>query len=192
MGVEMALWDIVGKAVGKPVYALHGGKVHERLRSFTYLYPDEPGSHAHSDSPVYSNPDDAAIRALKYMAQGFTAVKFDSAGPYSTFDPRQPSFERLESIERWGGFHAQILKKPICWEDGYVIPPEEPGLGVELNEEVALAHPWTGTDCISCQERRRCYRPTKRLPASTTAPHAWAQPQFYRHALMISVCYDPV
>ena len=55
-GIEMALWDIVGKAVGKPVYALLGGKVHERLRSYTYLYPDEPGSHAYSDSPVYSQP----------------------------------------------------------------------------------------------------------------------------------------
>jgi 2-dehydro-3-deoxyphosphogalactonate aldolase len=52
-GIEMALWDIVGKAVMKPVYALIGGKVHERLRSYTYLYPDEPGSHTYSDSPVY-------------------------------------------------------------------------------------------------------------------------------------------
>ena len=83
----------------KPVYALLGGKVHERLRSYTYLYPDEPGSHAYSDSPVYSNPHAAAKRALKYMAQGFTAVKFDPAGPYSTFDPRQPSLERLELSE---------------------------------------------------------------------------------------------
>ena len=33
------------------------------------------------------------------MAQGFTAVKFDPAGPYSTFDPRQPSLERLELCE---------------------------------------------------------------------------------------------
>ena len=98
-GIEMALWDIVGKAVEKPVYALLGGKVHERLRSYTYLYPDEPGSHAYSDSPVYSNPHAAAERALKYMAQGFTAVKFDPAGPYSTFDPRQPSLERLELCE---------------------------------------------------------------------------------------------
>jgi 2-dehydro-3-deoxyphosphogalactonate aldolase len=57
-----------------------------------------------------------------------------------------PNFLILESIERWDGFHAQILKKPIHWEDGFVIPPEEPGLGVELNEEVALAHPWTGKD----------------------------------------------
>ena len=44
---------------------------------------------------------------------------------------------------------AQILKKPIRWEDGFVIPPEEPGLGVELNEEVALAHPWTGDGSAS-------------------------------------------
>src|SRR6202042_2763839 len=98
-GIEMALWDIVGKAVGKPVYALLGGKVHERLRSYTYLYPDEPGSHAYSDSPVYSNPHAATERALKYMAQGFTAVKLDPPGPYSTFDPRQPSLERLELCE---------------------------------------------------------------------------------------------
>ena len=98
-GIEMALWDIVGKAVGKPVYELLGGKVHERLRSYTYLYPDEPGSDVYSDSPVYSNPDAAAERALKYVAQGFTAVKFDPAGPYSNFDPRQPSLERLALSE---------------------------------------------------------------------------------------------
>ncbi len=292
-GIEMAMWDIAGKAVDKPVYELLGGKVHERLRSYTYLYPDEPDSHAYSDSPVYREPADAARRALKYMAQGFTAVKFDPAGPYSVFDPRQPSLERaslseafcktlreavgdacdllfgthgqftasgairlarrlepydplwfeeptppeapeimarvaaqttipiatgerlttkyefarvlqtgaasilqlnlgrvgglleakkiagmaeahyaqiaphlycgpivgaaniqlaacspnfliLESIERWDGFHAKLLKTPIRWEDGYVIPPTTPGLGVELDEAVALAHPYLG------------------------------------------------
>ena len=41
-GIEMACWDIVGKAVGKPVYELLGGLVHERLRGYTYLY-GEPG-----------------------------------------------------------------------------------------------------------------------------------------------------
>ena len=39
-GIEIALWDIVGKATGKPVYELLGGKVHERLRSYTYIYPE--------------------------------------------------------------------------------------------------------------------------------------------------------
>ena len=98
-GFEMAMWDIVGKAVGKPVYALLGGRVHERLRSYTYLYPD--AADAYADSPVYSDPDAAAARALDYAAMGFTAVKFDPAGPYSTFDPRQPSLERLELSEQF-------------------------------------------------------------------------------------------
>jgi L-alanine-DL-glutamate epimerase-like enolase superfamily enzyme len=57
-----------------------------------------------------------------------------------------PNFLILESIEQWGGFHARILKKGIRWEDGYVIPPSEPGLGVELDEAVALAHPYEGKD----------------------------------------------
>jgi galactonate dehydratase len=55
-----------------------------------------------------------------------------------------PNFLILESIETWGGFHSTILTKPIRWEDGYVIVPNEPGLGVELNEAVALAHPYKG------------------------------------------------
>jgi L-alanine-DL-glutamate epimerase-like enolase superfamily enzyme len=57
-----------------------------------------------------------------------------------------PNFLILESIERWDGFHAKILKTGIRWEDGYVIPPTEPGLGIELDETVALAHPWKGQD----------------------------------------------
>ena len=56
-----------------------------------------------------------------------------------------PNFLILEGIETWGGFHAEILTKPIEWQDGYVIPPSTPGLGVELNEAVAAANPYTGT-----------------------------------------------
>ena len=40
-GLETACWDICGKAVGKPVYDLLGGQVQPKLRSYTYLYPDE-------------------------------------------------------------------------------------------------------------------------------------------------------
>jgi 2-dehydro-3-deoxyphosphogalactonate aldolase len=287
-GIEMACWDIVGKELGRPIYDLLGGRVHDRLRSYTYLYP-EPGE----DERVYSDPDLAAQRASEYVAAGFTAVKFDPAGPYSAFDPRQlslaaldrcelfmkrlreavgsscdllfgthgqmtpagairlarrlepydplwfeeptppempaamgqvgratsnpvaprerlttkyefsallqaqaaailqmdlgrvgglleakkiagmaetfyaqiaphlycgpvvgaaniqistcsPNFLILESIQTWGGFHAEILKRPIRWEAGYVIPPEAPGLGVELDEAVARAHPYRG------------------------------------------------
>ncbi len=287
--LEMACWDIIGKEAGQPVYKLLGGRVHERLRSYTYIYP-QPGDR----TDVYDDPDLAAERAADYVAQGFTAVKFDPAGPYSAFDGRQlslealdrserfarqlreavgsradllfgthgqmtaagalrlarrlepydplwfeepvppdapeemakvargtsipvaagerlatkydfarlldcgaaailqlnlgrvgglleakkiagmaevhhaqiaphlycgpvvgaaniqlatcsPNFLILEGIEQWGGFHAEILKTPIRWEEGYVLPPTEPGLGVELDEEVAARHPYTGT-----------------------------------------------
>jgi hypothetical protein len=32
----------------------------------------------------------------------------------------------------------------VVWEAGYVLPPEGPGLGVEIDEAVARAHPWEG------------------------------------------------
>ena len=294
-GLEIALWDICGKTVDKPVYELLGGRVHEKLRTYTYLYPRDGAVFTENEPHVYSDPYLAAQAAVEYVTQGFTAIKFDPAGPYSVFDPRQPSLDELErselfcrlireavgskadllfgthgqftpsgairlarrleaydplwfeeptpperpeemakvarktsipiatgerlttkyefsrvletgaasilqpalgrvggileakkiagmaeasyaqiaphlycgpiegaaniqlstcspnflmleGIQRWDGFHAEILKKPIRWESGYVIPPTEPGLGVELDEEVALAHPYSDTE----------------------------------------------
>ncbi len=48
-------------------------------------------------------------------------------------------------IEGFGEVYGEILKEPIQWEDGYIIPPTKPGLGIELDEEVAAQHPYTGT-----------------------------------------------
>ena len=98
-GLETACWDIIGKAAGKPVYELLGGRVREKIRAYTYLYPEpgdpEPGKGPH----VYSDPDRAAERAATYVEQGFTAVKFDPAGGYSVFDPRQLTLEDLNRSE---------------------------------------------------------------------------------------------
>jgi len=57
-----------------------------------------------------------------------------------------PNFLIQESIQTWGGFHAEILKEPIKWEAGYIIPPTKPGLGVELDEVVVDQHPYTGKE----------------------------------------------
>ncbi|MCZ6854283.1 MAG: mandelate racemase/muconate lactonizing enzyme family protein [Gammaproteobacteria bacterium] len=283
---EMACWDIVGKAVNQPVYNLLGGRYHERLRSYTYLY-GEPGDTVNP----HTDPEQAGIKAAACVEQGFTAVKFDPIiDVMGSLDPREPPLDRLdnaeavvrsvreavggkcdiligthgqtttsgairlarrleqfdplwfeepvppenvdemarvaaattipvatgerlatkyefrellekqaaailqmalgrvggileakkiagmaeayyaqiaphlycgpieaaaniqldtcspnfliqESIGTFGGFHAEILKEPIQWEDGYIIPPSKPGLGVELDEEVVGAHP---------------------------------------------------
>ena len=79
-----------------------------------------------------------------------------------------PNFLILESIETWSGFHAQILKKPIRWEEGYVIPSNEPGLGVELDEAVALAHPYDG-DGTASRADLRAGRAARLTEADATA-----------------------
>ncbi|MEX0758130.1 MAG: mandelate racemase/muconate lactonizing enzyme family protein, partial [Tistlia sp.] len=94
--VEMACWDILGKDCGKPVHVLLGGKVHERLRSYTYLYPGEADG-----ADFYHDAERSAARAADYVRQGFTALKFDPAGAYSAFDPRMPDPETLERSERF-------------------------------------------------------------------------------------------
>jgi galactonate dehydratase len=293
--LEIACWDIIGKEAGKPVYKLLGGQVHERLRTYTYLYPTAGSVVPGEAGPVnvYNDPDLAAACALDYVRQGFTAVKLDPAGPYTVYDGHQPrlddidlsarmmkaireavgnkadilfgthgqftasgalrmaraiepydplwfeepvppdmpevmaevargtsipiatgerlttkfefariietraaailqpdlgrsggiletkkiaamaeayhiqiaphcycgpivgaaniqlaatlpNFLILESLKQWDGFHETLLKKKIEWQDGYVIPSKEPGIGVELNELVCDAHPYDG------------------------------------------------
>ncbi len=293
--LEIACWDIIGKEAGKPVHKLLGGKVHERLRTYTYLYPHTGSVHTEDVGPrnVYNDPDLAAECAVEYLRQGFNAVKLDPAGPYTIFDGHQPrlvdidlsarmvkaireavgtradilfgthgqftasgalrmakaiepydplwfeepvppdmpevmaqvarctsipiatgerlatkwefarvieqraaailqpdlgrsggiletkkiaamaeayhiqiaphcycgpivaaaniqlaatlpNFLILEAIKTFDGFHATLLKSRIVWEDGHVIPSSEPGLGVELDEAVAEAHPYSG------------------------------------------------
>ncbi|NNE11227.1 MAG: mandelate racemase/muconate lactonizing enzyme family protein [Ilumatobacter sp.] len=98
--LEMACWDIVGKAAGRPVYELLGGRVHETLRSYTYLYP-RPGDTV----DVYADADAAAARAVDEVERGFDAVKFDPAGPYTAMGGHQP---RLVDVERTVAFVRAI------------------------------------------------------------------------------------
>ena len=98
--VEMACWDIVGKELNRPVYDLMGGRVRDRVRTYTYLYPE-----AGDSTDVYVDPELAASRAAAYVDRGFTAVKFDPVGPYSAFDPREPS---LAALDRATAFTRRI------------------------------------------------------------------------------------
>ncbi len=289
-GLEIACWDILGKARGRPVWALLGGRMNDRLRSYTYLYP-APGQ---DPAEFWVNADWQAEAAAARVAEGFTAVKFDPAGPYTihgghepaasdisrseTFCARiraavgdradllfgthgqfstagairmgraiapwnplwyeepippdllpefaevargqpvplatgerlttkaefatllrlggvrilQPALGRVggiweakkiaalaegfnaqiaphlyagpvewaanlhlaasipnllivETIEQGGAFHQRLIRNAIRWEDGYIRTPDAPGLGIEIDEDLARAHPFTGT-----------------------------------------------
>jgi len=101
-GLEMACCDIVGKAADKPVYEFLGGKVHDRLRSYTYLYAPAGDVYPDPGTPnVCNDPDIGAEVALAAVEQGLTAVKCDPAGPYTIYDGHQPRLQDLDRSERF-------------------------------------------------------------------------------------------
>ena len=111
-GLEIACWDILGKAVGKPVHALLGGMMNPRVRSYSYLYPLP----REERDKFFSDPDLSAECAARMVEQGFTAVKFDPAGPYTIRGGHQPamfdielSVEFCRKIRRAVGSNADLL-----------------------------------------------------------------------------------
>ncbi|HWB09813.1 MAG TPA: mandelate racemase/muconate lactonizing enzyme family protein [Pirellulales bacterium] len=67
--VELAMWDIVGKACGQPVYRLLGGRCHPRIATYAN------GWYGGADSPA-----EYAERAREAVARGYRALKFDPFG----------------------------------------------------------------------------------------------------------------
>ena len=96
-GLEMACWDIVGKARGRPVHALLGGLVTPRIRAYSYIYPF--AGQDHDPDMFFSHPEQLAESAARMVDQGYTAVKFDPAGPYTIFDGHQPALYDLDRSE---------------------------------------------------------------------------------------------
>lgn len=62
-GVEVALWDIKGQALGVPIWRMMGGLVRDRIR-------------AYANGPRGETPDDYARSAVDLVARGFSALKF--------------------------------------------------------------------------------------------------------------------
>ena len=91
-GLEIACWDILGKSHDRPVYALLGGKMNNRIRSYTYLYPMEH----HDNSAFWTSPEMQAESAAEMVKIGFTAIKFDPAGPYTSRGGHMPAMTDID------------------------------------------------------------------------------------------------
>src|SRR5436190_44310 len=62
-GIDQALWDIKGKALGVPIYDLMGGPVRDKMRVYAWIGGDAP--------------NDCAAQAKEKVAAGYTAVKMN-------------------------------------------------------------------------------------------------------------------
>ena len=90
-GLEIACWDIIGKDRDRPVWALLGGLMNERIRTYTYLYPLPD----HDIQDFWCSPDMAAATAIEMVRNGYTAVKFDPAGPYTMRGGHMPAMNDI-------------------------------------------------------------------------------------------------
>jgi galactonate dehydratase len=100
--LEQALWDIVGKACGQPVYNLLGGPCRDRIRVY-----------ANGWSESSSTPDEYARAADRIVARGFDALKFDPfANPWRTHIGRAAenlAVERVRAVREAVGPKVEIL-----------------------------------------------------------------------------------
>jgi galactonate dehydratase len=73
-GLDQALWDIKGKALGVPVHELLGGQLRDRIKVYSWIGGDRP--------------DETAAQAQDAVARGFTAVKMNGPEELQYIDSR--------------------------------------------------------------------------------------------------------
>lgn len=120
-GVELALWDAVGKARGIPVYELLGGLVTPRVRAYASLLR-------------YPSPVDVAEAARQYVSQGFSAIKLHQTDVESVAAARAAVGPRIEIMLDvncvWTPREAIAMAQrfapyELAWLEEPVWPPED-------------------------------------------------------------------
>ena len=90
-GIEQALWDIVGKRLGAPVYNLLGGPCRNRIRVYANGW-----SYGSRDN----DPKELAEKAKQTIELGFTALKFDPfPGPWRPFISREDEKAAVRNVQ---------------------------------------------------------------------------------------------
>ncbi|WP_019430640.1 galactonate dehydratase [Limnohabitans sp. Rim47] len=106
-GIDQALWDIKGKALGVPVADLLGGPVRDRIRVYSWIGGDRPS--------------ETAAAAQAAVARGFTAVKMNGTEELQyvdTFDKVERCLQNVAAVREAVGpnvgigvdFHGRVHK----------------------------------------------------------------------------------
>ena len=109
-GIDQALWDIKGKALGVPVHELLGGQVRDKIRVYSWIGGDRPA--------------DTARAAKEAVERGFTAVKMNGTEEMhfvDTYDKVDLVLENVAGGARCGRAerrHRRRFPRPRAQADG--------------------------------------------------------------------------
>ena len=147
-GIDQALWDIKGKALGVPVHELLGGAVRERMRMYCWIGGDRPGN--------------VAPQAKEVVNKGFTAFKMNGTPELAIVDSHRKIDEAVarvaEAREAVGSdigiaidfhgrvhrpmakvllrelepFHPLFVEEPVLAEQLHCLPQIAAGLGYPI------------------------------------------------------------
>ena len=99
--IEIACWDIIGKACSQPLYNLWGGRCHEKLRAYANGWYRGPRT-----------PESFAEKAREVVERGYTALKFDPFGDAWRLLPRREfdlSIDIIRAVRDAVGDSVDIL-----------------------------------------------------------------------------------
>ena len=96
-GLDIALWDLKGKALGLPIYKLLGGKVRDKVRMYA------------SSMRRDMTPLEEGKRAASFVEQGYTTYKLHSAVPGAIDDPADETIDTVREVRAAVGDDIDIL-----------------------------------------------------------------------------------
>ena len=101
-GLDLAIWDLKGKALGVPVYELLGGPFRDQIRVYANGWYTNPGT-----------PEQNAEEAKAVVAKGYTAMKFDPFGQHNYYtlssSEAQLAVDRVAAVREAVGPNVDIL-----------------------------------------------------------------------------------
>lgn len=101
-GIDIALWDIKGKFLQKPIYTLLGGSLREKIMVYANGWYTNPGT-----------PDQNYKEAKKVVSMGYKALKFDPFGQKNFYRLSKEEFDlsekRISKVRDAVGEYVEIL-----------------------------------------------------------------------------------
>lgn len=100
--IEMAMWDICGKALNRPVHDLLGGAHRDRLRTYAYISYEDMKGNGKNYADLVGDPVLVSERAQEMIEMGFTALKIDPLEyriPLNT-QPEKPYSLEIEDFKK--------------------------------------------------------------------------------------------